>query len=157
METVIIRKATLIDLSALLDFEKNIIMAERPFDITIKDHDDIHYYDIAAMITAPQVEVAVAQLGGEIVGSGYARLENSKIFLKHQNHGYLGFMYVVPAQRGKGINNLIMKYLSQWCISQQITELRLDVYYDNLPAVRAYEKVGFKKLLVEMRLNLNDK
>jgi predicted GNAT family acetyltransferase len=32
----------------------------------------------------------------------------------------------------------------------------LDVYYENPGAIRAYEKVGFKKLLINMRMSLKD-
>src|ERR1700678_2220782 len=98
MEQLIIRRATLNDLALLLSFEQNIITAERPFDITIQEG-DIHYYDIAQMITASNVEVVVAEIGSEIVGSGYVRIEDSKIYLKHPKHGYLGFMYVKPTYR----------------------------------------------------------
>jgi ribosomal protein S18 acetylase RimI-like enzyme len=35
-----------------------------------------------------------------------------------------------------------------------VTEFRLQVYSDNLPAVIAYEKIGFSKLLIEMRMEL---
>ena len=137
----------------MLDFEKGIIKTERPFDVTIQEG-DIHYYDLAQMVTAPHVEVVVAETDGEIIGSGYARIEDSKIYLKHPKHGYLGFMYVKPEYRGKGVNNKIIEALKQWCIKQNITELRLEVYNDNLPAIKAYEKTGFAKLMVEMRMGI---
>jgi GNAT superfamily N-acetyltransferase len=95
-------------------------------------------------------------LNNEIVGSGYARIETSKIYLKHPKHAYLGFMYVKPEYRGKGVNQKIIKGLKQWAIGQGITELRLDVYNDNLSAIKAYEKVGFAKLMVEMRMGISD-
>jgi GNAT superfamily N-acetyltransferase len=150
MEEITIRKATLKDLYILLDFEQNIIKAERPFDATLKDG-LISYYDIAYMIDAPEVEVVVAESGGEIIGSGYARIEDAKIYQKHQKYAYLGFMYVKPEHRGKGVNKNVIEALETWCLSQNIREIRLEVYNDNQPAVRAYEKTGFSKNLVEMR------
>ena len=60
-------------------------------------------------------------------------------------------MYVDPSHRGKGINALIIEQLRQWSIWKGVSELRLDVYYGNLPAIRAYEKAGFKRHMVEMR------
>jgi GNAT superfamily N-acetyltransferase len=154
MNQITIRTAILDDLDTLLGFEQGVITTERPFDPTLREG-EIHYYDIAAMIRANHVEVVVAELNNEIVGSGYARIEDSKIYLKHPKHAYLGFMYVKPEQRGKGVNQKIIETLRQWAISQGITELKLDVYNDNLPAIKAYEKVGFTKLLVEMRMGLN--
>jgi GNAT superfamily N-acetyltransferase len=153
MNQITIRTATLDDLDTLLGFEQGVITAERPFDSTLREG-EIHYYDIAAMIRASHVEVVVAELNNKLVGSGYARIEESKIYLKHPKHAYLGFMYVKPEHRGKGINQRIIEALKQWAISQGITELKLDVYNDNLPAIKACEKFGFTKLLVEMRMGL---
>ena len=151
MEPIVLRKATPEDLPVLLTFEACIVETERPFDVTLKD-DEIHYYDIAYMIAAPHVEVVVAVAGLEIVGSGYARIEDSKVYLKHPQHAFLGFMYVKPAYRGLGINQQIIGALKQWGIQQGITEFRLDVYHENDAAIKAYEKAGFAKLLVTMRM-----
>lgn len=153
MTEINIRKARLEDLKILLEFEQGIITAERPFDPTLKE-DKINYYDIEQMITTPHIEVLVAEIRSEIVGSGYARIETAKPYLNHNAYAYLGFMYTHPKHRGKGINANIIKALKEWCQSQKITELRLDVYNDNTSAIRAYEKVGFKKHLVNMRIGL---
>jgi GNAT superfamily N-acetyltransferase len=155
MEKIIIRKAIPADLPILFEFEQGIIKAERPFDCTLKE-DEIHYYDIAAMIIADDVEVLVAELNSELIGSGYARIETSKVYLKHPKHAYLGFMYVKPEHRGKGVNKIILAGLENWSKQQGITELRLDVYDENEPAVKAYEKAGFSKHLDLMRKGIAD-
>lgn len=151
-----IRKASLIDLGQLLAFEQDLIKAERPFDPTIKP-DPVNYYDLQTMLTAPHIQVVVAELNNKIIASGYARIETSKAFLKHEQHAYLGFMYVLPGYRGQGINKKIMDVLKNWVASQNISEFRLEVYYDNISAIKAYEKFGFKRHMVEMRFNLDDK
>jgi ribosomal protein S18 acetylase RimI-like enzyme len=148
-EDIIIRKASLNDLDTLLRFEQGVIAAEQPFDITLKERPV--YYDIAELITAQHIELVVAEYKNEIIGSGYARIETAKHYLKHQNHAYLGFMYVDPAHRGKGVNKKIMEALEKWATGKNITELRLDVYNNNDPAIKAYEKVGFVKHMINMR------
>ena len=153
MNKINIRKARLEDLNILLEFEQGIITAERPFDPTLKEG-KINYYDIEKMITASHIEVLIAEIDSKIVGSGYARIETAKPYLNHDNYAYLGFMYTDPKHRGKGVNANIIEALKKWCQSQNITELRLDVYNDNPSAIRAYEKVGFKKHLVNMRVEL---
>jgi ribosomal protein S18 acetylase RimI-like enzyme len=151
MENIIIRPASFADMDTLLRFEQGVITAERPFDPTLKD-DPINYYDLVGMIERPDIELLVAELNGELIGSGYARIEEAKVYLKHPKHAYLGFMYVDPAHRGKGVNQKIITTLKKWATERNINELRLDVYYDNLPAIKAYEKIGFSKLMIEMRL-----
>jgi RimJ/RimL family protein N-acetyltransferase len=148
-----IRKATLQDLETLLQFEQELIEAERPFDKTLKPG-QIHYYDIEKMITADHIELLIAQQDDEIIGSGYARIENAKPYLQHNQHAYLGFMYVTPPFRGKGINKMIMNALATWSASVNITELRLDVYHANESAVKAYEKSGFEKHMLNMRKSI---
>lgn len=153
MGEIIIRTALSEDLATLLTFEKDLIITERPMDPTIQEG-SIHYYDIGAMIDDPDIEVVVAEQDGALIGSGYARIEKARHYLKHPVHAYLGFMYVVPTHRGKGVNQKIIAALAQWARSRQITELRLDVYYTNESAIHAYEKAGFTRHLVEMRREL---
>lgn len=155
MDHLIIRKATLEDLDILLRLEQGVINAERPFDRTLKTGPN-NYYDIEEMIASSSVEIVVAELDHEIIGSGFARLESSKPYLKHRYHAYLGFMYVVPDHRGNGVNKKIIEALKQWAISQNVTEMRLDVYSNNLSAIKAYEKAGFTKHMIEMRMGLKE-
>jgi GNAT superfamily N-acetyltransferase len=153
MDTITIRAATRLDLDTLLRFEQGVIAAERPFDPTLRPG-LIHYYDLEQMITAPHIHLVVAEWESQLIGSGYARLESAKPYLQHSRHAYLGFMYVEPTYRGKGINKMIIEALAQWSRAQNITELRLDVYHDNLSAIRAYERAGFTQHMVQMRLGL---
>lgn len=155
MNEIKIRTARFKDLDQLLVFEQDLIKTERPFDPTVKP-DPVNYYDLKAMLTAPHIEVVVAESNNRIIASGYARIDKSKPFLKHQPHAYLGFMYVLPEYRGKGINKLIMDALKKWAVSNNINEFCLEVYYDNTPAIKAYEKIGFSKYVLEMRFNLED-
>jgi RimJ/RimL family protein N-acetyltransferase len=153
MQKITIRKARTADLEKLLAFEQGIITAERPFDPTLKE-EKIHYYDIEQMISASYVEVLVAEIDSEVIGSGYARIETAKPYLNHETYAYLGFMFTDLKHRGKGVNSKIIEALKDWCRSQNVFELRLDVYNENASAIKAYEKAGFKKHLINMRIGL---
>ncbi|PWA09977.1 GNAT family N-acetyltransferase [Flavobacterium laiguense] len=153
MNTISIRKVTLKDLEKLLEFEQGIITAERSFDPTLKEG-KISYYNIEKMISAADVEVVVAVLNEQIIGSGYARIEDAKPYLNHKLYAYMGFMFTHPDHRGKGVNAQIIESLTTWVRSQDVFEMRLDVYNDNPSAIKAYEKVGFKKHLINMRIGL---
>jgi len=154
MSEIITREATINDLDTLYAFEQDLISVERAFDPTFKP-DRIHYYDLPGMIDASHVHLLVAELEGKVIGSGYARIETAKPFLSHSNYAYLGFMYVLPERRNLGINQIIMEALKEWVRAQGMTELRLEVYHENLPAIKAYTKAGFSRHIVEMRMSLN--
>lgn len=151
-----IRKATLNDLPTLLQFEQGVIEAERPYDVTLKD-EKIYYYDIEELITASHIELLVAELEGRLIGCGYARMQQvTASKYKHQRYAYLGFMYVLPEFRGRGVNGMILAELKKWCKAQNLTELQLEVYHENPNAIRAYEKAGFSKLMVLMRMKIEE-
>jgi GNAT superfamily N-acetyltransferase len=149
------RTATARDLGALRQFEQGIVSAERAFDATLRAG-SIQYYDIEGMLVAENVLFVVAERGNQLVGCGFARIDNAKTYLSHSQQAYLGLMYVAHNYRGQGINGGIVERLKQWCRTRGVTELRLEVYSDNLIAVSAYEKAGFSKHIVEMRLRLDD-
>ena len=151
----IVRKATLEDLPVLLEFEQGLIRAERPMDPTIREG-KISYYDVGEFIRSEDAEVYVVEREGEILASGYARIKPDRHYLKHELMGYLGFMFVPEEHRGQGLNQLIIKKLIEWCKGKGLNEIRLDVYQTNESALRAYEKAGFKRHLITMRLNTED-
>lgn len=152
----VVRKATLKDIPVLLKFEQGLIEAERPMDSTIKGG-EISYYDITEFIKNDNSELLVVELNsGEIVASGYAKIKKDRHYLKHTKQGYLGFMFVPEKHRGNGYNSLIINALLKWCKTKNVNEIRLDVYENNPSAIKAYKKTGFKKHLINMRLDINN-
>jgi|TARA_B110000503_G_C7089127_1_gene388621 GNAT superfamily N-acetyltransferase len=152
MSDLIIRAAVQADLPILKEFEQGIIATERPFNDSLKS-EYICYYDIGALIDSKNSSVLVAEDDGVIVGSGYARIRESKAHLTHDFHVYLGFMYVAPTHRGQGINQLVIQSLISWGKSQGMQDFYLEAYAENNSALKAYEKLGFKASLLEMKLS----
>ncbi len=147
---VIIRIATLEDLPVLLEFEQQLISVERPMDISLEQHKKISYYDIGEFITSNNAQVFVAIMGTEIVGSGYGLIKENKPYFTENKFGHIGFMFVKSEHRGHGISKLVLHAIFDWFKTQHIRETRLQVYPNNPNAIKAYEKAGFKKNLVEM-------
>ena len=152
MDNLIIRQAVIEDLPTLLQFEQELINAERPFDVTIRGG-KISYYDIEEYISKEDVQVLVAEHNGNVVSSGYALIKAARHYLDHAQYSYLGFMYTIPSYRGKGINKLIIAELIQWSKNRGLKEVRLTVYDQNIPAIKAYKKAGFTAHIAEMRLD----
>lgn len=151
--SIIIREALASEIDILLSFEAGIIEAERPFDGSLKKG-VIHYYDLLQLIASDQSIVIVAEVNNEIVGSGYAKILNGKVYQKFDQYAYLGFMYVKSEFRNQGINKKIINYLIEWTKSKNISEIRLEVYNENRIAKNAYLKIGFKSIMLEMRMEI---
>lgn len=155
MDSVVIRKAKLEDLPRLLEFEQEIVESERLYDCTLKPG-HISFYDLEKLISNDNSVIIVVELNGLIIASGSAEIRLSEVFEKFAKYSYLGFMYVAPEYRKKGVNSLILKALISWSESNGVEELCLNVCEQNQAAISAYEKVGFSKISTKMRMNLNE-
>ena len=151
MDAIRIRKASLEDLDELLEMEQGVIEAERPMDPTIRPS-PVVYYDLKKMVLDEAYYVLVATVNDRIVSSGYATTKPARPYLDHTHYAYLGFMYTLPEFRGRGINGRIIDELRRWAEAKGLKEIRLTVYPENIPAIRAYEKMGFVPHLIEMRI-----
>jgi len=153
MSTIYLRIATLNDLETLLEFEQGVVTAEKPLDpFLAKGY--LNYYNIPALISEEHIHFLVAVSNEEVVGCGYIRIDNSKIYQKNPQHGYVGFMFVKPSFRGRKISKLILDSLKKWAKEKELKELRLDVYINNIDAIKVYERFGFTKILVNMRMDI---
>lgn len=147
------RLANIDDLDQLRIFEQEVIHAERPFNSSIKST-DAYYYDIEDLISSDACCLLLVEVNQELVATGYARIRESKPSLSHKTDAYLGFMYVVPDYRGQGVNKKVLNRLIEWSRSQGVSDLYLDVYSANSPAINAYEKAGFSSSMIEMKLKV---
>lgn len=153
---MIIRPAKIEDLPVLLDFEQKIIETELPMDPTLIQDKKINYYSIRDYILSNHTEVLVAEIDGKVIGSGYGQIRDRKNYFKQKQLGYIGFIYVKEEYRGQSISQNIIQQLCHWFSLKNIEEIRLTVYNQNPRAIKAYEKIGFKKHIAEMRFNLKE-
>lgn len=153
MEQVQYRIAEIKDLETLLGFEQAIINYERAFDNTLKEG-IFNYYNLRELILAENAEVIIAGLNHEIVGSGYVVIKEAKNYLKFDSYGHVGFIYVKPAYRRKGISQKLITKLKLWAKSKDVNELRLNVYHENENAIASYTKLGMEKHMLEMRMKI---
>jgi len=155
MNKLVIRPANLGDLETLLDFEQAIIEYERPMVADMMT-EKFTYYDLKELLLSENAQVIVAEQGTQLVGSGHARIKKSRRYLSNEYHAFLGFMYVDPQFRGKGVNRMIVDSLVDWSKKKGLKVVRLTVYDGNQAAIKAYLKTGFKRDIIEMRLAIGD-
>jgi len=122
-----LRVATKTDIPTLTQLEQAVIDAERPLNSVIKKA-NAEYYNLEELISDSNTLLVVGEVNNQIIATGYVQLRTSKQQLKHQRHGYLGFMYVTPDKRGQGLNQQVMTHLIDWAKAKQVTDFYLDVY-----------------------------
>jgi len=83
----IVRLATKNDLATLDIFMDGLVEAERPMDVTIKDGKVI-YYDLEGFILLEDAVLYVAELNGELVASGYAKIKKDLIQMRLDLHDF---------------------------------------------------------------------
>ena len=147
-----LREAKIEDLSLLLEFERSLIEYEKKFTPNLKKR-PFSYYNLRAYIENPDISVVVAEQKNELIASGYALVKKNKAYKNPEYYVLLGFMYVIPEQRGAGVNKIIIDYLLNWGKSRGYSEFQLDVYAQNESAIRAYKKAGFTFETFTMRIN----
>lgn len=146
-----IRKARLADMPILLKYEQEVIDYERQFNEDIKK-EGAKYYNLKSLITENDSAVFVGEVDGKVIATGYALIMEGLPQFVYDEYTYLGFMYVAPEYRGKGINAKIIQAAIKWSEKRGIQHLRLQVYSENSAAIKAYEKLGFKAELQDMKL-----
>lgn len=153
--SIIIRQARKDELDILHDFEAKIIEIERPLDPTLRE-DAYHYYDLPKLFDDANAAIFVAEAQGEVIGSANVTIRDAKHYNNIKNFAHIGLVYVTPEYRGKKIVTMLFDAMKEWAMEKGLTELRLQVFDKNIPAVKAYEKYGFSKNLVEMRMSLEE-
>jgi len=143
-----IRLATLSDLDVLREFEQGVIGVERAFAPRTKA--ETIYYNLEQLIHSDQSILCVAEIDAQPVASGYAKIEKSHDYYQHDYHAYVGFLYVLPEFRGKGVIGQVEAYLCSWAKEMGVDQVELEVYAENRAAVRAYEKRGYQDFVVRM-------
>jgi RimJ/RimL family protein N-acetyltransferase len=82
----------------------------------------------------------VAKTKSDILGtltfSRYSKMET-------RHSGDFG-MSVHPDHRRKGIGNRLIKELESWAQANGICKIELQVWSNNIPAIRLYEKLGYE-------------
>lgn len=150
-----IRPATLEDVPALRVLETGLINFERTFDPSIREGDDVQYYDLESIIKNAQVSVIfVAETEGQIVGCGMGTIKDFERWAKGDHFGMINMIYTDPTHRGQGLAGRILEALKNWFTDQDITNIQLKVYTQNQGAIKAYEKNGFEPFVSGMKLKL---
>ncbi|MVB12731.1 Acetyltransferase (GNAT) family protein [Caprobacter fermentans] len=94
----------------------------------------------------------VAKIAGKIVGSIILSHEPEPAYSKARwkidsdySSIFVVYTFVVhPDYLKNGIGTSLMDFAAQYCMAEHAKSIRLDVYENNVPAIKLYEKCGFE-------------
>jgi len=134
-----IRKATAADVEALVPLLADLFSIEADFRPDVERQ----RRGLALLLAAPaQSLVLVAERGGEVVGMVTVQLVVSTA--EGALSGLLEDMVVAPAARGRGIGRRLLEAAEGWTRERGATRLQLLADRENGPALRFYERMGWR-------------
>ena len=134
-----IRKATAADVEALVPLLADLFSIEADFRPDVERQ----RRGLALLLAAPaQSLVLVAERGGEVAGMVTVQLVVSTA--EGALSGLLEDMVVAPAARGRGIGRRLLEAAESWTRERGATRLQLLADRENGPALRFYERMGWR-------------
>lgn len=139
LDDVILREARKEELKEVIEINLICLPEHYPYDFWL-DHLD-----------AWGKAFLVAEVDKKIVGYVMCRVESGLGFISNKlsRLGHIVSIAVLPEYRRRGIGRrLMIEVLSRLKNQYDVTEAYLEVRVSNVPAIRLYESLGFKKVKI---------
>jgi ribosomal protein S18 acetylase RimI-like enzyme len=156
-----IRRATERDLSALGRLGAHLLRTHHAFDSARfmapgADPEGGYAWFLGTQLAEPDVVVFVAERGtGAIVGYVYAGLEPQSWKELREPAGFVHDIVVDEAAQGSGIAGALMSSAIDWLRDRGAPRVLLWTAPQNARAQRIFEKLGFRRTMIEMTLELD--
>ena len=93
----------------------------------------------------------VAERNGEIVGYLIGELQKRPPIFETPRQAYIDNIGVLERERNKGIGSLMLEAFAEWAKEKKMPSIILNVVVENNPAIRLYEKHGYKTTILTQR------
>lgn len=156
MEQIKIREATDVDvgdIQCLLQQEEDWHRTMYP-DYFVDQGSKVPSDELLVELNDPECRYILAVDGTEVVGLVILKV---KVFSNEPQFKKVEFVIVEDCivredHRGHGIGTKLMKQAKEWATSKGISRMQLQVWARNDKAVRLYEALGYKSLVIRMEL-----
>jgi len=136
-----IRKATVADVSLILDFIRRLAEYEREPDAVVATEEDLIRDGFGS---EPKYRCLIAEWDGQ--PAGFALFHYNYSTWRGQAGLYLEDLFVLVEMRGKGIGKALLQRLAQIVLQENCYGLRWMVLEWNDPALKFYESLGAELL-----------
>lgn len=110
------------------------LLADDAKQIILQKYTELYQLDDAAHFIVNQGDKVIA------CGGGFIKSDLPYCFYKQPFYGFIGDVYTIPGERGKGLGTALTKAVIAWLQQKGVTTIRLLAYEQGRPI---YEKMGF--------------
>jgi ribosomal protein S18 acetylase RimI-like enzyme len=107
-------------------------------------------------LDAPGSVVLVAERGGEVAGYVYAGIEPFSWKELRDEAGFIHDIVVDAGARRAGMASALLEAAAAWVRGQGVTTLMLWTAAPNAAAQRLFERLGFRRTMIEMSRDLDE-
>jgi ribosomal protein S18 acetylase RimI-like enzyme len=155
----LVRRATRADLPALGRLGAHLMRIHYEFDrrrfVAPGDNPEAGYaHFLGSQLAAADGIVLVAERAGVIAGYVYAGIEPFSWKELRAAAGFIHDVVVDPEARHAGIASALIEAAAAWVKTQGVSSLMLWTAAPNTGAQRLFEKVGFRRTMIEMTRDL---
>ena len=111
-------------------------------DLLARNH--VSAYDLIKRIQHNPTYLIYAQ--GELIGEMDYSVDPQHVYKKEKGTAWIGITIGEESGRGKGIGYQALQYLEQEIKLQDLKRIELGVFEFNTPAVKLYQKLGYKEI-----------
>jgi ribosomal protein S18 acetylase RimI-like enzyme len=157
--TVHVRRATRADLGALGRLGAHLLQVHREFDqrrFVVPDGDPEAGYAwfLGTQLEAEDSVVLVAERAGAVVGYVFAGIEPFSWKELRDAAGFVHDIVVDAAERRSGVAGALMDAAIAWVREHGVGSVMLWTAAPNEGAQRLFERLGFRRTMIEMTLDL---
>jgi len=157
-----VRRAVPADLQAIGRLAAILVRTHHDFDpqrfIPATPHTAQGYaHFLGTQLEKPDVVVLVAEREGEVVGYAYAGVEEHDWMTLRGRAGALYDIVVDPAHRRLGLARALLEAVLEELGGKGVPRVVLSTAEKNAEAQRLFERAGFRRTMIEMTRELDDR
>jgi ribosomal protein S18 acetylase RimI-like enzyme len=157
----VVRRATASDVEALGRLGALLVQEHHDFDghrfLAPGSQTGAKYASfLGFQLAAANAVVLVAEHGGGVVGYAYASVEGYDYMSLRGPAGVLQDLIVDPDYRGRGVGCLLLRAALSSLRARGVPRVVLSTAAQNEKAQRLFERIGFRRTMVEMTCELHD-
>lgn len=112
---------------------------------------------LATQLEKPDVAVLVADENGDVIGYAYAAAEGYDYMSLRGPAGVVHDIFVDPEFRGRGVGRLLLEAALAFLKERGVPRVVLTTAEGNDAARRLFAHAGFRRTMVEMTCELDDR